>query len=82
CTYLERDEEVSDMSGLHPAYALRQQVVEPIGEARPSWQIWKDAFDDQCTGANTRYPLISELKQILLDTYYGRDFTEGEVAAK
>ncbi len=28
------------------------------------------------------YPLISELKQILLDTYYGRDFTEGEVAAK
>ncbi len=34
CTYLERDEEVSDMSGLHPAYALRQQVVEPIGEAR------------------------------------------------
>ncbi|EJO5066482.1 TPA: hypothetical protein NM822_002481, partial [Salmonella enterica subsp. enterica serovar Isangi] len=37
---------------------------------------------DQCTGANPRYPLISELKQILLDTYYGRDFTEGEVAAK
>ncbi len=30
------------MSGLHPAYALRQRVVEPIGErARPSWQIWK-----------------------------------------
>ena len=32
--------------------------------------------------ANPRYPLISELKQILLDTYYGREFTEGEVAAK
>lgn len=42
CTYLERDEEVSDMSGLNPAYALRQQVVEPIGDARPSWQIWKE----------------------------------------
>lgn len=42
CTYLERDEEVSDMSGLNPAYALRQQVVEPVGDARPSWQIWKE----------------------------------------
>lgn len=42
CTYLERDEEVADMSGLSPAYALRQQVVNPIGEARPSWQIWKE----------------------------------------
>lgn len=42
CTYLERDEEVSDMSGLNPAYAVRQQVVEPIGDARPSWQIWKE----------------------------------------
>lgn len=30
------------MSGLNPAYALRQQVVEPIGDARPSWQIWKE----------------------------------------
>ena len=38
--------------------------------------------DDQCTGANPRYPLISELKQILLDTYYGRDYVEGETAAK
>ncbi|KFC00382.1 thiosulfate reductase [Trabulsiella guamensis ATCC 49490] len=42
CTYLERDEEVTDMSGLNPAYALRQQVVDPVGEARPSWQIWKE----------------------------------------
>ena len=42
----------------------------------------EQAFDDQCTGANPRYPLISELKQILLDTYYGRDYVEGETAAK
>jgi acetaldehyde dehydrogenase/alcohol dehydrogenase len=44
-------------------------------------KLSEDAFDDQCTGANPRYPLISELKQILLDTYYGREFTEGETAA-
>jgi len=35
-----------------------------------------DAFDDQCTGANPCYPLIEELKAILLDSYYGWPFTE------
>jgi len=39
-------------------------------------KLSEDAFDDQCTGANPRYPLIAELKQILLDTYYGKKFTE------
>ena len=29
------------------------------------------AFDDQCTGANPRYPLVSELKQIYINAYYG-----------
>ena len=29
------------------------------------------AFDDQCTGANPRYPLISEIKDIFLRAYYG-----------
>ena len=31
----------------------------------------EQAFDDQCTGANPRYPLMSELKQMYLDAYYG-----------
>ncbi len=30
------------------------------------------AFEDQCTTANPRLPLVSELKQILLDAYYGK----------
>ena len=29
------------------------------------------AFDDQCTGANPRYPLMSELKEMYLNAYYG-----------
>lgn len=37
-----------------------------------------EAFDDQCTGANPRYPLISELKEVLLAAYYGKAFVEGE----
>ncbi|EKO3573057.1 bifunctional acetaldehyde-CoA/alcohol dehydrogenase [Vibrio metschnikovii] len=36
------------------------------------------SFDDQCTGANPRYPLISELKEVLLCAYYGKAFVEGE----
>lgn len=32
----------------------------------------EQAFDDQCTGANPRYPLMSELKQMYLDAYYGK----------
>ncbi len=44
-------------------------------------RVAEEAFDDQCTGANPRYPLIAELKQILLDSYYGRPFKElAEVA--
>jgi acetaldehyde dehydrogenase/alcohol dehydrogenase len=35
-----------------------------------------ESFDDQCTGANPRYPLIDELRSILLDSYYGRPFIE------
>ena len=34
-------------------------------------QMSEDAFDDQCTGTNPRYPLISELKEIYLKAFYG-----------
>ena len=35
-------------------------------------QMVEDAFDDQCTGANPRYPLMSEIKEIYLRAYYGK----------
>ena len=38
----------------------------------------EQAFDDQCTGANPRYPLISEIRQMYLNAYYGKTFTEPE----
>ena len=34
-------------------------------------EMAEQAFDDQCTGANPRYPLIHELKQLYLNAYYG-----------
>ncbi len=33
----------------------------------------EQAFDDQCTGANPRYPLMSEIKQMYLNAYYGKE---------
>ena len=40
----------------------------------------EQAFDDQCTGANPRYPLMSEIKQMYLNAYYGKKhFTEPEM---
>lgn len=33
----------------------------------------EQAFDDQCTGANPRYPLIREIKQMYLNAYYGKN---------
>ena len=32
----------------------------------------EQAFDDQCTGANPRYPLMKEIKQMYLNAYYGK----------
>ena len=34
-------------------------------------EMTEQAFNDQCTGANPRYPLMSELKEIYLKAYYG-----------
>ena len=39
----------------------------------------EQAFDDQCTGANPRYPLMSEIKQMYLNAYYGKHFVEAEL---
>ena len=36
-------------------------------------EMSEQAFDDQCTGANPRYPLISEIKQMYLNAYYGKN---------
>ena len=36
-------------------------------------QMVEQAFDDQCTGANPRYPLMSELKEMYITSYYGEN---------
>jgi alcohol dehydrogenase YqhD (iron-dependent ADH family) len=34
----------------------------------------EQAFNDQCTGANPRYPLMKEIKELYLKCYYGKKF--------
>ncbi len=42
-------------------------------------EMTEQAFDDQCTGANPRYPLMSEIKEMYLNAYYGKHFTEPDM---
>ena len=42
-------------------------------------EMVEQAFDDQCTGANPRYPLMCEIKQMYLNAYYGKHFVEEEM---
>ncbi|GAA0102606.1 bifunctional acetaldehyde-CoA/alcohol dehydrogenase [Paraclostridium bifermentans] len=42
-------------------------------------EMVEQAFDDQCTGANPRYPLMSEIKQMYLNVYYGNTNAAKEV---
>ncbi|MGN0488526.1 MAG: bifunctional acetaldehyde-CoA/alcohol dehydrogenase [Ruminococcus sp.] len=37
-------------------------------------EMVEQAFDDQCTGANPRYPLMSEIKEMYLKAYYGKNY--------
>lgn len=39
-------------------------------------EMVENAFNDQCTGANPRYPLLSEIKNIYIAAYYGKPYTE------
>ncbi|KAH0488980.1 MAG: hypothetical protein KVP17_003859 [Porospora cf. gigantea B] len=55
--------------------------IQALGVAEDAFvakvdELALNAFDDQCTGANPRYPLISELKQLLLDSYYGKAYRD------
>ncbi len=52
--------------------AMKDAVKEDEAQFRAQLDRVSDrAFDDQCTVSNPRYPLIRELKQLILDAYYG-----------
>ncbi|WP_304167073.1 bifunctional acetaldehyde-CoA/alcohol dehydrogenase [Lonsdalea britannica] len=61
--------------------SIREAGVQEADFLAKVDKLSEDALDDQCTGANPRFPLIVEVKQILLDCYYGRTFSEQDDAA-
>ena len=79
------DEEVFEnflakLEELKAVLRLPKTIKEAIGERGTEDEflsslekLAKDAFDDQCTGANPRYPLIGEIKELYLRAYYGGD---------
>ena len=63
-------EELKEAIGIKKA--IKDYDVEEKDFLERLDEMAEQAFDDQCTGANPRYPLIGEIKEIYLDAYYGR----------
>ncbi len=70
---------VKKLRELQAAVGQPKTIREALGDKVTEEQflerldaMTEDAFDDQCTGANPRYPLMSEIKQMYLNAYYGR----------
>lgn len=51
--------------------SIREAGVDEMAFLTKAETLARHAFDDQCTGANPRYPLIEELKTLYLAAYYG-----------
>ena len=66
-SYLERDEGFMDYSGLAPVYTVRQQVVKPIYDTRPHWQIFKDIAEKLDLGAYFPWKDINEFRSLQFD---------------
>ena len=68
---LEKLEELKKAIGIKPT--IRDYGVDEKYFLETLDEMTEQAFNDQCTGANPRYPLMSELKEIYLTAYYGKE---------
>ena len=66
---LEKITALKNEIGIKPT--IRDYVPDEEAFLATLDEMSEQAFDDQCTGANPRYPLISEIKQMYLNAYYG-----------
>ncbi|MBR1828468.1 MAG: iron-containing alcohol dehydrogenase, partial [Atopobiaceae bacterium] len=69
--FLAKITELLDHVGVHRTIAEygvdEQYFLDTLDE------MSEQAFNDQCTGANPRYPLVSEIRELYLDAYYDRE---------
>ncbi len=68
--FIAKIRELQRRIGIKPT--IRDYVPDEKGFLERLDAMCEQAFDDQCTGANPRYPLISEIRQMYLNAYYGR----------
>ena len=61
----ELNEKLNLPKSLKEAGIIEEEFLAKVDE------LADKAFEDQCTGANPRVPLVSEIKQIMLDAFYG-----------
>lgn len=67
---------IAAVEGLKRELDIPTSIKDAIAQSRQEFyakveHLADQAFDDQCTGANPRYPLITDLKQLLEDAYEG-----------
>lgn len=66
---IKKIDELKETIGIKPT--IRDYGVDEKDFLATLDEMTEDAFDDQCTGTNPRYPLMSEIKDMYLQAYYG-----------
>ena len=67
--FIDAIEELKDKVGIKKT--IKDYGIEEADFLATLDEMVENAFDDQCTGANPRYPLMSEIKEMYLKAYYG-----------
>ena len=67
---LKKIDELKDLIGIK--HSIKEYGISEEDFMKTLDEMSEKAFDDQCTGANPRYPLISEIKQLYLNAYNGK----------
>ena len=67
--FIKAIEELNEKIGIHKT--IKEYGIDEKAFLGTLDEMTEQAFDDQCTGANPRYPLMKEIKQMYLDAYYG-----------
>ena len=73
---IKKIDELKETIGIKPT--IRDYGVDEKDFLATLDEMTEDAFDDQCTGTNPRYPLMSEIKDMYLQSYYGHKVEGGE----
>lgn len=71
---IRKIDELKSIIGIKPS--IRAYVPDEADFLARLDDMVEQAFDDQCTGANPRYPLMSEIRQMYLSAYYGTQAAE------